>query len=219
MKYLKEILLKYSLGEIYEILLGRMYSFLPCVISNIINKNAFLIKRVSCGKKFRSRGLIYIDNGARIAYTGPRNIFIGDSVTINSSRASDAIGGDVKTILRTITTKGKIIIGNGVGISNTAIVAAKLVRIGDNVKIGAGCKIYDTDFHALKIADRKENVNINIDEIQIGNNVFIGADTIILKGVRIGEGAVIGAGSVVTKNVPSNTIFAGNPAKQIGRVN
>ncbi|WP_304522377.1 DapH/DapD/GlmU-related protein [Bacteroides sp. GM023] len=51
--------------------------------------------------------------------------------------------------------------------------------------------------------------------VTIGKNVFIGARSIVMKGVTIGDGVVIGAGSVVTKNVPANAIVAGNPAKVI----
>ena len=52
--------------------------------------------------------------------------------------------------------------------------------------------------------------------ISIGNDVWIGARSIVLTGVTIGDGVVVGAGSIVTKSVPSNTIVAGNPAKMIG---
>lgn len=54
--------------------------------------------------------------------------------------------------------------------------------------------------------------------IRIKNDVWIGANTIILNGVTLGEGAIIGAGSVVTKDVPPYTIVAGNPAKEIRKI-
>jgi galactoside O-acetyltransferase len=57
--------------------------------------------------------------------------------------------------------------------------------------------------------------------VYIGNNVFLGANVVVLKGVRIGDNAVVGAGSVVVKDVPSNVIACGNPARivrEIGRV-
>lgn len=54
--------------------------------------------------------------------------------------------------------------------------------------------------------------------VNIGKNVFVGGHVIILKGVTIGDGAIIGAGSVVTKDVPTNEIWAGNPATFVKKV-
>ena len=56
-------------------------------------------------------------------------------------------------------------------------------------------------------------LNINGRTVEIGDDVFIGAFSIILKGVRVGDGAVIGAGSVVTKDIPSREIWGGNPIR------
>ena len=112
----------------------------------------------------------------------------------------------------------KIIIGNNVGISGSTINATTSITIGDNTIIGSGCLITDTDSHPIYAAER------NLPDwpkytkskpIVIGKNVFIGARSIMLKGVTIGDGAVVGAGSVVTKDVPANTIVAGNPARVI----
>ncbi len=57
-----------------------------------------------------------------------------------------------------------------------------------------------------------------VEETVIGNNVFLGAGAIILPGIKVGDGAIIGAGAIVTKDVKSNTIVAGNPAKFICNV-
>lgn len=77
----------------------------------------------------------------------------------------------------------------------------------------------DSDAHSLSYIDRRESVQDmenRIDrEIVIGDDVLIGANSIILKGVHIGARSVIGAGSVVTKDVPKDCIVAGNPAKAI----
>lgn len=54
-----------------------------------------------------------------------------------------------------------------------------------------------------------------VGKVVIGNNVFVGADAIILPGIKIGNNVVIGAGSIVTKNIPDNSVHAGNPAKQL----
>lgn len=82
--------------------------------------------------------------------------------------------------------------------------------------MGGGSKIYDTDFHSLDANDRlsfkKDMQNKKSAKVTIGNNVLIGAGSIILKGVTIGDNSIIGAGSVVTKTIPANEIWGGNPA-------
>lgn len=101
-------------------------------------------------------------------------------------------------------------IGTGTYLNrNTLIVAEEHVRIGQNCKISWDVIIMDSDQHKLYPgAEYKKPVTIEDD-------VWIGCRSIILKGVQIGRGAVIAAGSVVTRNVPSNTIFGGSPARFI----
>jgi acetyltransferase-like isoleucine patch superfamily enzyme len=85
--------------------------------------------------------------------------------------------------------------------------------------IGANVTIADTDFHALDPLIRSSPQDQNaaaVAPVEIGDDVFIGAGSYILKGVQIGTGAVVGAGSVVTRQVPPRTIVAGNPAKLVG---
>ncbi len=113
-------------------------------------------------------------------------------------------------------------IGNGVGMSDTTITCHDSITIGDCVMMGVGCQVRDTDNHSLNAEHRKDSkldwINKKTAPIIIENNVFIGAYCLVLKGVRIGEGSVIGAGSVVTKNIPSNEIWAGNPASFIKKI-
>ena len=92
------------------------------------------------------------------------------------------------------------------------------IRIGNNVLIGSGALITDNDAHGIHPEHRNNVRHILIAPIEIKDNVFIGARSIILKGVVIGEGAIVGAGAVVTRNVPDFAIVAGNPAKIIGDV-
>jgi acetyltransferase-like isoleucine patch superfamily enzyme len=75
--------------------------------------------------------------------------------------------------------------------------------------------IVDSDFHdPWPPEGRKSNPGLERDaDVSIGDNVWIGARSIILKGVVIGENALVGAGSVVTHSVPPNTLVAGNPAR------
>jgi acetyltransferase-like isoleucine patch superfamily enzyme len=113
----------------------------------------------------------------------------------------------------------ELVIGDNVGMSSTAIICQNKISIGNNVRIGGGTVIYDTDFHSLSYKERisiPEDVSgIKAKEVFIDDNVFIGAHSMILKGVVIGRNAIVGAGSVVTKSIPENEIWAGNPAKFI----
>lgn len=91
-----------------------------------------------------------------------------------------------------------------------------LLEVGDNVTISTGVRFVTHDNSVIKLYDNATDI---VGEIVIGNNVFIGANTILLPGVHIADNCVIGAGSVICKsvNVPG-TIVAGNPAKSIGCV-
>ena len=144
---------------------------------------------------------------------------IGQNLKLNSNLRSNPIGGDEKC--KFIIAENAILsIGNNVGISNSTIYCCKSIIIEDNVFIGGSTKIYDTDFHSLNFEKRiSKDDDIKHKPIMICKNVFIGAHSIILKGVKIGEASIIGAGSVVTKNIPKNEIWAGNPAKFIKEIN
>lgn len=89
------------------------------------------------------------------------------------------------------------------------------LTIGNNVMIAHNVVIMDSDFH--KICDKNEKKLNKPAPITIGNNVWIGREATILKGVNIGDGAVVAAHSVVTHDVPANSVVAGAPAKIIKR--
>lgn len=108
-----------------------------------------------------------------------------------------------------IFEKGELELGSGFVNSDTKIRCKKHISIGNNVAISHDVLIMDFDGHSIN-AGKDTGI-----PIIIGNNVWIGSKAIILKGVTIGDGAIIAAGSVVTKEVPSGTIVAGNPAKVI----
>ncbi|MBD2129908.1 acyltransferase [Microcoleus sp. FACHB-1] len=112
---------------------------------------------------------------------------------------------------------------------NGTLIAAQRINIGDDVLIAGGVTIVDHNAHSLSFSQRSEDVvnwkigkkdwtNVKIAPVTISNKVWIGFNSIILKGVRIGEGAVVGAGSVVTKDVPAWTVVAGNPARVIREI-
>lgn len=89
----------------------------------------------------------------------------------------------------------------------------KRIQIGNNVSIAYGVLIQDSDYHTTY--DEQGNPKPQTLPIIIEDNVWIGANVIILKGVTIGEGSIVAAGSVVTKSVPSYSLVGGNPARII----
>ena len=146
---------------------------------------------------------------------------IGDGFNCNNRIKSNSIGLIQPCVFNIMTTGSQIVIGDNVGISGSTICARKEIVIGNNVLIGSGCIITDSDAHPIEWKDRREGASnkIKCAPIIIGNDVFIGARSIILKGVEIGDRAVVGAGSVVTRNVPADTIVAGNPAVVVKELN
>ncbi len=181
----------------------RFLFFLP---SSIINRIIIFLSGGKLGKRFEATGIIWIRNKGILE--------IGNNVCIRSSASSNPIGCGWKTYIQ-ILKNGYLIIGNGVRMSNVSITTESSIVIEDDVLIGGGCKIFDTDFHSLDYNMRlkkKKPEYIKSKEIKICKGAFIGADTIILKGSIIGEKSVIGAGSVVSGIIPNGEIWGGNPA-------
>ncbi len=163
----------------------------------------------------RGRRFAYLRGNTKVGL-----LSIGTRFLCNNSMRSNSIGV-IQPCLFNINSSGRLIIGNNVGISGSTIRVTESVTIGNNVLIGSGCLITDTDAHPLDWQDRLNGCNEKTlsAPIIIEDNVFIGARSIILKGVTIGERSVVGAGSVVCKDVPSDCVVAGNPAKIVKRLN
>jgi acetyltransferase-like isoleucine patch superfamily enzyme len=174
----------------------------------------FYINGVSF-RKFTSRGfpIINVSLGGKF--------FIGTNFKLNNYLMSNPIGRFSRCIF-IVGKNGKLVIGNNVGVSSISIVCHDEIEIKDNTIIGGNVVIYDTDFHSLNKSDRILKLNdlkmAKTKKIMIGSNTFIGAHSTILKGVIIGDNSIVGACSVVTKNIPSNEIWAGNPARFIREI-
>jgi acetyltransferase-like isoleucine patch superfamily enzyme len=129
--------------------------------------------------------------------------------------ASDMIVGDHFKIWSThrlvlVTGWGKLRIGDRVFLNNGVFVSCvHEITIGDDVAIANEVYLTDSDSHGV------EGRKVREEPIRIGNGTWIGARAIILPGVTIGSRALVAAGSVVTRDVPDDTLVAGNPARVI----
>jgi len=143
-------------------------------------------------------------------------ITIGRGFALRSFASSNPLGPFRPAILSTRSAGAIIHIGNEVGITGGTICAAQRIEIGNRVLIGANSLIVDTDFHPLYPEHRQRAPRDgSVAPVIIEDDVFIGMNSLILKGVHIGHGSVIGAGSVVTRDVPPGVVCAGNPARVV----
>lgn len=157
-------------------------------------------KRVVIGKRFRVTG--------RLDIRGPGTVIFGDDCFVHSTYMHP-------TTPWTHSREAIIRLGSGVGLAGTRIGCRLLVQVGDNTGL-SDARILDTDFHdARASSDNRQNSQGSTKPVIIGRNVWMGAGSMILKGVNIGDNATVGAGAVVASNVPANAIVFGNPAKVI----
>jgi len=146
-------------------------------------------------------------------------VVVGDYVDLRSWPGTNPLTPNHPVVLATRCSNARIHIGHHCGFTGATLVAAESIEIGNWVVVGANCTIVDTDFHPLAPVERRLNVlNGTHKPIVIEDEVFVGMNSLVLKGVTLGRGCVIGAGSVVTRDVPPGMIAAGNPARVIGTV-
>ncbi|MBM7709264.1 acyltransferase [Enterococcus lemanii] len=115
--------------------------------------------------------------------------------------------------------KNGLIIGENCDISNDVIFGSEpyLIEIGNNVRLTRGVNFvtHDGSLHVIRnLCPEYKNID-KFGKIKIGNNVNIGWNTTIMPGVTIGDNVVVGLGAIVTKDIPSNVVVAGVPAKVI----
>ena len=156
--------------------------------------------RVIYGKKLRGNPCIIRNKG---------KIELGNGVFLNSYPDGELY----KTGLLAHLNSSSIRIGDNCSLNGTVIHSRNTVIIGNNCMFGPGVVILDNDSHNTSVdPERRRHGKIGESPVIIGNNVWIGMHSIIMKGVHIGDNSIIAAGSVVTKSVPSNSLFGGNLA-------
>lgn len=166
--------------------------------------------------KVRYSGRVHFKGFTIIREYPGSQIELGNNVVFNSSLFSNIYGLYQPCIL-IAKDGGQLSIGDGSGISGSTIFCKLKICIGKNVLIGGNCKIMDSDWHSLEASKRinQKEEDIKKAPIVIGDDCFIGGNSIILKGTTLGRNCVVGAGSVVHGVFPDNSVIAGNPAKII----
>jgi len=150
------------------------------------------------------KGFVYFLKGARILRY-PRRVTLGSNVVLKKSSE-----------ICVCNINASLCIGDRTTIGNyTHVYASEDIKIGYDCMIAPFVYIVDSDHGMIKGITMNQQKNIT-EKIIIGNDVWIGAHSIILKGVSIGDGAIIAANSVVNKNIEKYAIYGGSPARKIG---
>lgn len=168
---------------------------------------------------------------------GPEEVVIGPTgniLNIKEQREKIRIGSGVLMdgMIQSFSGRGTITIGDRSYVGpDTRIWAYENISIGKYVLISHNCNIFDSNCHPIDSEDRKrdyenlilrgegnQNNEVICAPVVIGDNVWIGANTTILKGVSIGERTIVAAGAVVTKSFPKDVVIAGNPAKIVKKL-
>ncbi|WP_372948073.1 acyltransferase [Mariniphaga sp.] len=192
--------------------INRWHFYIADLYLNFIQPSVWRKRNITIGKDNNWSGfpIITIVKGATIE--------IGNNCRVISRTEQTALGVSHKTIIRALTQYARIKVGDNVRMSGTTICSAKNIVIGNRCVIGADVIIADTDFHSLDPiirSSQEDSTMAKSKPVNIGNDVFIGGRSIILKGVTLGDNVIVGAGSVVTKSFPAGSIIGGNPAMLI----
>ncbi len=190
----------------YNYFLSIVYGY----YSRVVFKFKCYIFGVNIGERINVFGSILINRApqSQISLGNDCSLISSDKVAIATSVFS-------KVRIRTYSPNAKIIINDKVELNSTSITCrSTMIKIGYGTLFGPNCLVLDSDFHSIWPAETRREIPAfdNDREVIIGKYVWVGTQSIVLKGVCIGDNSVIAAGSVVTKNVPSNCLVAGNPA-------
>jgi acetyltransferase-like isoleucine patch superfamily enzyme len=176
--------------------------------NKIITKYIYVFYSISIDKSVLFKGFPYLIKHKKATIT------IGENTIINSSNFGYHINMHSSCKLYADQPFAAITIGSNSRIHGTCIHASNQIHIGSNCLIAANTQIFDANGHLLSFDNPTNRIHTKDkgNPIHIEDNVWIGANCIILGGTRIGNGAIVTAGSVVKGNIPSKSIYGGNPA-------
>lgn len=191
-------------------LLFRFFKRVRNKLSSYFNLIRLKMYGVEYGRHCVIHGKLYIN------LFSTAKVKIGDNLYFSSGWGINALCANKRGMIYA-TENARITIGNNVGMSSTVLWAHESITIGDHVKIGGNSILIDTDSHNMDyLVRRGQYTDWGVSKpIIIEDDVFIGVNCIILKGVTIGARSIIAAGSVVTKSIPADCVAGGNPAKVI----
>lgn len=157
--------------------------------------------------------------GKPIIYKEPGSVIrMGKNVVLVSDSKKNMAGINHPVIIATYSKDAEVLLEDNVGMSGASINCVSKCIFKKGVMLGANVNVWDTDFHPVNPQKRLHQTSIKDAEtspVILEKNVWIGANTTILKGVTIGENTVVGTMSLVNKNLPSNSVCGGIPAKKV----
>lgn len=171
-----------------------------------LNKLYYLpkAKNIQIGKNFKANRIIKIK--------GSGHVKIGDNCNF--------VSHDQNTQIYTYSQNAKVTIGNFCRLNGTIIQCQSEVNIEDHLLAGS-CHIVDTNFHSTNHKDRRLDIEANTKQnvvsksVKIDSDVWLGGESVILKGVHLAQGTVVGMRAIVTKSTKPFDVMVGNPAKPV----
>jgi acetyltransferase-like isoleucine patch superfamily enzyme len=165
------------------------------IISVIYSQIRFTLLKVLHGKKFSFRGIQRFSPNTQLFFLNKGEIHLGNKVRVHTGTKIRAISGGIVEIGSNATFN-----------YNCMIVALKKIKIGKGVEFGPNVLVYDHDHDFRAQGGLKAN-KYKYGDVEIGDNSWVGANTIILRGTKIGKNCVVGAGCVISGEYPDNSII------------
>ena len=171
-----------------------MNKYLRASICGMISICKFGLLKIEKGKNFNCKLVNLVSPLTEITVDKGAHLSIGNKFRMRN-------GAKIR-----VRKNANVSIGENFSMSNNCVITAwEKIEIGDNVQFGPGVLAYDQD-HDVRVPGGLAAEKYKIKPICIGNGVWVGANTIILRGTIIGDNTVIGAGSIIKGNIPANSV-------------